>query len=449
MLSEEPVNQERRSQGMRNFIGVWAGQFLSLLGSSMTSFALGIWAWQQEGEAMPLALIGFFTYAPLILVTPFAGVLVDRWNRKWIMILSDLGAGMSTLAILGLMLTGSLQLWHIYVLTGIASACQGFQWPAYSTAISLLVPKEHFGRASGLIAVAENGSYILAPILAGIFLGFTGIHWVLIIDLLTCAAAIIILLLIVIPSINKKITETGETEDLLQRFTFGFRYILERKSLLGLQLVFLGANFMTVLGYGVLAPMILARSDNNAQLLGAVQSIAAIGGVLGGLALTFWGGPGKKIDGVLIGWLLSGLLGRFLTGITASPLVWSASVFMLAFIMPTINGSNQAIWQSKIPLAYQGRVFSARRLIAQVSIPLAMLLSGLMADHIFEPAMQDPGTWLSQTLGSVFGSVEGSGMSLMITVSGLLVSLVAILGLSSSVIRNINTLIPDNSLQNQ
>ncbi|MCC7208903.1 MAG: MFS transporter, partial [Anaerolineae bacterium] len=164
----------RSLTGMRAFSLVWFGQVISLTGSAMTAFGLTLWAYQLTGQATALALTAFFGFAPTVLLSPFAGVLVDRWNRKLVMMFSDLGAGLSTIVIFALYATGNLQIWHLFVANAFAGVFQAFQFPAYSASISLMLPKEQYGRAQGMMAMAESGSGILAPILAGALLGIVG-----------------------------------------------------------------------------------------------------------------------------------------------------------------------------------------------------------------------------------------------------------------------------------
>jgi len=421
---------------------IWVGQFFSITGSFMTSFALGIWAWEKTGSAQALALVGVFTFAPLIIVTPLVGVLVDRWNRKLVMMLSDLGAALASVVVLILLATGTLEIWHIYATTAFASIFQAFQWPAYSASATLMVPKKYYSRASGLISMIESASNITAPLLAGLLIGFIGVQGILIIDLLTFILAILTLLIVFIPQpslASNRIT----LKEFLQEMTFGFRYIFRREGLFKLQLVFFAANFMTVIGWAVVSPMVLARTGGDAQILGLVESFAAAGGLVGGLLLTIWGGPKKLVWGVLIGWILNGLLGRFLMGISALPWIWMLSAFLLAFFMPTINGSNQAIWQKKVPPEKQGRVFAIRRFIAQITIPISMGLSGWLADHVFEPAFSNTKEWGGRIFGLVFGVGPGSGLSMMIAISGMMVTLVGIAGLISKPIQNVESELPD------
>jgi MFS family permease len=436
---------KRRPKNVKAFVIIWIGQFLSMAGSFMTSFALGIWAWEKTGSAQALALVGVFTYAPLIIATPLVGVLVDRWNRKLVMMLSDLGAVIASVVVFILYVSGGLEIWHIYATTAFASVFQAFQWPAYSAAVTLMIPKEQYNRASGMISMVESMSNIVGPVLAGALIGVIGVQGILIIDMATFLIAIISLLIVVVPQPEiKRLKFTFQ--QFWQDVVFGFRYIFSRPGLMRLQLVFFGANFMTVIGWAVISPMVLARTGD-AQVLGFVESFAAVGGLVGAVFLMIWGGPKRLVNGILIGWTLNGLLGRFLMGVSGQPWVWMLSVFLLAFFMPTVNGSNQALWQKKVPPEQQGRVFAVRRFIAQITIPISMGLSGWMADSVFEPAFASPTGWGSRLFGGVFGTGPGSGMSMMIALSGLLVTAVGVLGLFSRDIRQIETRLPDCDLE--
>ena len=212
---------------------------------------------------------------------------------------------------------------------------------------------------------------------------------------------------------------------LFREALYGFKFILKRPSLLGLQLVFFVGNFLGTFMWTLMAPTILARTGDNTVVLGSVQSIASIGGILGGLLVTAWGGFKRKVRGVLLGWAMSGIF-AFAFGLGKTLIPWAAAVFLLELSAMVINPSNQAIWQSKVPPDVQGRVFSVRRMIAQVSGPLSMLLAGLLADHIFEPGMQTNGSLLNTTFGRIFGSGPGAGMSVLISITGLLTILVGL-----------------------
>jgi len=434
----------RRPQGMTAFTIVWFGQVVSLVGTAMSGFALTLWAYRTTGLATALSMVAFFNFAPMIIMSPIAGVLVDRWNRKWTMALSDLASAMATLAILLLFLTGHLQLWHLYVTGALSAAFQTFQWPAYSAAISMMVPKMQYQRASGMISMAESGSGIAAPILAGALVGILGFErlWVIFaIDLATFVVALGALILVTIP--NPPQVEPEHPESLLKQSMFGFHYIWQHRPLFDLQMVFFASNLIASLCLTIFPALVLARTGNNAAALGSTQSVAAIGGVAGGALLTAWGGPKRKVNGVLMGMVLTSLLGTLVVGLGRSLPVWLAGSFMMMMVLTILNGSNQAIWQSKVPPALQGRVFSVRRLIAQVTVPVAMLASGPLADKVFGPAMMPAGS-LALVFGWLTGTGAGAGISLMFVLAGLAGALVGIVGYLVPNVRDVERLIPDH-----
>jgi len=434
---------ERAPAGMFGFTVIALGQFVSMLGTGMTRFAITIYAWQVTGEATALALVGFFAFGPSVLLSPIAGAIVDRANRKLVMMLSDLAAGLMTLAVLGLYLTGELQIWHLFVTGALSGAFESFQFPAYSAAVTTMLPKEQYARANGMISLVESASGVISPILAGGLIGVLGIGGILTIDVITFCVALLALLVVFIPQPERSEAGRQGQGSLWSESGYGFKYILQRPSLLGLQLVFFGINFTSTFTWVLMAPMILARSGNQEVVLGSVQSMLGIGGVAGALLLSAWGGPRRRIHGVLLGMTLGSLFGAGLLGLGRGLLLWSAGAFFDAFFVPFINGSNQAIWQSKVAPDVQGRVFAVRRLIAQITAPLALLLAGPLADRVFEPAMQ-PGGTLAGPLGWLVGNAPGSGMSLILLATGLLGVAVGLVGYLIPRIRDVETLLPDH-----
>jgi MFS family permease len=436
------MSRNHRLAGMTGFTIVWAGQVVSLLGSAMTQFALTIWAWQITGEATALSLVAFFSFGPTVLVSPFAGALVDRWDRKLVMMLSDLAAGLSTIAILTLYATGLLQIWHLYVAGAFAGVFGAFQFPAYSAAVSVMLPKEQYARASGMLSLAESSSGIVAPVLAGILLGTIGIAGIMTIDVVTFVFAIGTLLLVFIPQPEQ--TEAGREGQgsLWSEALYGFRYILARPSLLGLQLTFFGINLLSTFGWVLLAPLVLARTGNQELVLGSVQSMLGVGGVIGGLVLSLWGGPKRRVHGVLLGMTLSSIP-AIIIGVGRGVIPWGLGAFLTMFFVPFINGSNQAIWQAKVAPDVQGRVFSVRRLIAQITAPVAMLIAGPLADRLFEPAMMPEGA-LAGWFGGLVGTGPGAGMGLLFVLTGVLGAAVGLGGYLFPAIRNAESILPDH-----
>lgn len=319
---------QKRPTGMVGFTIVWGGQVVSLLGTAMSNFGLTLWAYEVTGKATPLALIGFFFVTPIVFLGPFVGVLVDRGNRKLMMMLSDLGAALASLIVLILYATGHLQVWHLFITATISGTLQGFQWPAYSAAITLMLPKEQYARANGMMEMAGNASQVFAPLLAGTLIRPLGLAGLLIIDLVSAAVAISALILIRVPQPAR--TEAGHegAGNFFKETLYGFRYIFAQPSLLGLQTVFLMANFFSGLAYAVLAPMVLGCTGNNELVFGSVQSAGAIGGVIGSLAMSAWGGPKRRVHGVLLGWFCGSLVRQTVLGLGQALPIWAAGSFL-------------------------------------------------------------------------------------------------------------------------
>lgn len=449
-MTATPKPPAIQPSGMKAFTIVWLGQVVSFIGTGITRFALTIWAWDMTGQATALALVGFFSFAPIVLLSPFAGALVDRWNRKFVMMISDLGAGVSTIAILILYATGNLEVWHLYAAGAFTGVFESFQFPAYSAAVTMMVPKKQYARASGMMSLAEAGSGIFAPMLAGAIIGLAGgidlgMSIILLLDISTFLVAIFALLVVRIPNPPRTASGAEGQGSLWQEAAYGFKYIFRRPSLLGLQLVFFTINLTATFAIIVMAPMILARTGNNAAILGAVQSTSAVGGVIGALLLSVWGGPKNKVLGVVGGMLFSSLFGLTLLGLGQTVVVWLVAAFLATLFIPILNGSNQAIWQAKVAPDVQGRVFSARRLIAQITAPVAMLAAGPLADYVFEPALL-PGGALVPLFSGVVGVGPGAGMSLMIVLAGLMGVFASVVAYAVPAVRHAESLLPDHEV---
>jgi len=427
MLSNDSFSAARPT-GMPAFMLIVIGQVISLMGSSMTMFAANLWAWEQTGQATTLSLSALFGFAPTIFLCPFAGALVDRWNRKVVMMMSDLGAALATMILLILLTTGNLQVWHLFIANAVAGIFGAFQFPATSAAITLIVPKEHYGRANGLMWLTGPSASIFGPILAAALMAHIGFMGIMSVDIITCLFAVVALLFVVVPQPSRSQAGNTGKGNLWQEVVYGFRYIFERPSLLGIQLVFLSKNiFASPVLIVLVAPMILARTGNDELLLASVMSMGAIGGLVGGALLSAWGGPKRRIHGVLLGMVVLRLVGQGGLALGNRLHVWAAANFLVSFCLPIINGSNQAIWQAKVPPDIQGRVFSVRRFIAQFPTSFSMMLIGPLADKVFEPAMATGGA-LSPYLERFFGVGRGTGMAVLIFIGGVIGALIAVGG---------------------
>ncbi|MCP4420986.1 MAG: MFS transporter [Chloroflexi bacterium] len=430
---------------MRGFVFVWLGQVVSMLGTGMTNFAISFWIFQETGEATALTWAIFFFIAPSVLFSPVAGAIVDRSNRKTIMIVSDLLAGIATIVLLLVLAADNLQIWHIYIANLLAGAANAFQFPAYSAAVTMMLPKEQYGRAAGMLGLAGSASGILAPAFAGALLAPIGLVGIMFVDVVTFLFAIVTLMIVFIPQPEVTVEGRKGQGNLLQESAYGFRYIFARPSLLGLQMVFFWINFLAMFGFAVMVPMILARTGNDEIALASVQSLGAIGGVVGGLLLSTWGGPRRRVHGVLLGMAASSILGQALMGVGQGVFIWATAAFFGQLIIPILNGSNQAIWQAKVAPDVQGRVFAVRRLIAQITAPVATVIAGPLADNMFEPAMQPDGV-LAPLFGWLVGTGTGAGMGLMFVIAGLVGAAVGLGGYLFPSVRNAEDLLPDHDV---
>ena len=394
---------------MRTFILIWSGQLVSTVGSYMTEFALIIWAWELTGSATALALVGFFSQLPRIPITLIAGIVVDRFNRKQLMMLGDGIAALSTVGIGGLYLTDNLQIWHLYLAATLNGGFGQVQNLAYQTSVSLLVPRAQLTRANSLASSVHYGSAILGPALAGLLYPLIGLLGILLIDLLTFGGAIATLLISSIPQPSPQ--TIIKQESLLSNLTFGFRTVWQQPSLRSLLLITTLFWFFHDLGGAVYDPMILARTNGSARVLASAGAAAGIGGVTGAIILSAWGGPKKRVTGMLAGFIGAGL-SKTVFGLGRSPLIWLPAQFCSSLNFPLLGSSETAIWMEKIAPEEQGRVFAANSLVVQIMSAIAVLIAGPLADRGFESAMMAGGS-LSRLFSSSFGMASGAGMAVL------------------------------------
>jgi DHA3 family macrolide efflux protein-like MFS transporter len=434
----------KQPTGMAGFTLVWAGQLVSVLASSMTQFGFTIWAYQETGSAVALGLMQTAFTVPFLLLSPFAGVWVDRYNRKMMMMVSDLTAITATIGILVLNLTGNLQIWHLYAASVINGLGNTFQWPAYSATISTMLPKEKYNRANGMMSLVESGPGVLAPLLAGMLLPFIHLIGILFLDVATFFIAIITLLLVHIPQPAR--TQAGEAGrgSLFREAAFGFQYIFARKGLLGLLLFFISLNIAAGMSFPILAPFILTRTGNNSSIFGAVESAMAIGAVLGGLIVSLWGGFKRQMKNIFLGEFLTGLVIMSLFGMGRSLPAWAAAAIIGCIFPVFTNSASQAIWQAKVAPDLQGRVFSARRMIAWITGPITPVIAGALADYVMEPGMQ-AGGGLADAFSWLVGTEPGSDMALQFVLAGVVYMLITlVVFLFFPVVRNLEDNLPDH-----
>ncbi len=433
----EPEAFAASAGGFRVFVLLWLGQVISTLGSSMTTFAVGVWVYQSTGSATRYALIIFFHVLPGLVAAPLAGALVDRWERRRVLIASDVMAGLSTMILLLLVWQGRLEHWQIYVLVAINSVFSSFQMPAFTASVSLLVPPRHLGRAAGMGQVGEAASRIVSPLLAGVLLVKISLMGILFVDLVTLLLALLTLVVIRIPRPPAAAEDEAQGEarkSLADEAHRGFAYLRDRPGLLSLLLMFTSVNFALGVMQSLLAPLVLTIAS--ADALGLVLSVAAAGLLAGGLLMSVWGGPKRRVRAIF-GCVGIQALVLLVAGLKPSVTLLAGSAFIFMLSMGVLTGCSTAFWQSKVAPGIQGRVFAIRRMIAMSSLPLAYLLGGPLAERVFEPLAA-----AGLLPGASFDGAE-PGIRLLFMTLGLLLLLILAVGYSYPRLRRVEEELPD------
>jgi MFS family permease len=428
------------NQSMRTFFVVWIGQVISILGSGMTGFALGVWVYQQTGSATGFALTLLFNMLPKALVAPLAGVLADRYDRRRIMMLADTSAGIATLVVALLYMSANLDTWHIYLLTALNASASALQGPAFGAAVTQLVPKAQFGRANGLLQLGGGIGQVIAPVLAGAFIGVFGLASVLLFDMVTFLFAVATLLLVRFPEFYQEGAQNPEVDRAwMAQIRQAVRYLLDRPGLFGLTLVLALANFFVGVAEAVLTPMVL--SFTSPDKLGFVLTIGGIGMMVGSLLVSVLGGGKRKVYAAFGAYALLGA-SVIVAGVQPSITLVSIALFLVFFFLPTVMSASQAIMQAKVAPEIQGRVFGLRMFVNTLAFAVAYLLGGPLADNIFEPWMVEGGA-LAGILGPVIGIGPGRGMGLMFISMGLLSVITALSAFAYPRIRRVEVELPD------
>jgi MFS family permease len=424
---------------MVTFLLVWIGQFVSVIGSRLTGFALGVWIYQHTHSVTQFALIYLFTYLPGTLLSPIAGTLVDRCDRRQVMIVSNCGSGLSILVIAWLFFAGRLEVWQIYLALAVISTCNILLLSAYTAAITLLVPKHHFSRASGMVQLAQAASQILAPTLAGMLVMTIQVQGVLLIDCITFLFALATLLCIRFPKLEGSSESAVGERSLFKEIATGWKYIATRSGLLGLLLFFTIPYFTLGTLETLFTPMVLSFAST-AQL-GVILSIGGLGWLSGSVCISLWGGPKRRVYGVFSFVILQGLL-LFLGALKPSVPIAAVGIFGYLFAYPILLSCSQAIWQSKVAPDFQGRVFGVRYLIEHLPPPIAYLTAGSLADYIFEPLFASGGL-LTRSIGQIIGAGSGRGIALMFILVGMLNILATVVAYRYPRLRLIEDELPD------
>ncbi len=397
---------------LKPFLILWSTQSFSQLGSSMTGFALTLWLYETTGSALKMALASVCSYGPYVLMSIFAGALSDKWDKRKTMLASDAFAALCTVAVLVLLKTGSLRPWHLYVLNALNGLMNTVQSPAGDVAMTMLTPKEHYQRVSGLKSFSHSLNTILHPIFATAVFSLSGLPGVICVDLGTFFVAFVSLLLFVrIPSPNPNIERS---ERLSESVRAGLTFLRENGLILRLILFLAGVNMIASAFDAVLPPYVLSFDNGGEAVLGAVTACAGFATLAGSVLVTLLPPPKNRVRVIVASVLFSLGVENFILAFARTPLWWCIAQLAGWSVIPLMNANMDVILRSTVPRDMQGRVFSCRNTLQFFTIPIGTFLGGFMVDRVCKPLLSGA----AGLPALLFGTGKGSGAALMMFLLG-------------------------------
>lgn len=404
---------------LKYFIILWLSQSFSAFGSAMTNFALIIWSYQQYGSALQTAMTAICSYAPYVVMSIFAGALSDRWNKKITMLVCDSFAAVSTVIVLVLISTETLEIWHIYCLNALNGLMNTIQQPSADVTTSLLVPKKHYHRVSGMRSFSSSITSIITPVIATALLSFFGITVVIIIDLVTFAAAFLCLLFFI--KIPESRQENSKREGVLQSAKQGLMYLKQNRGILDLILFLAAINLVASIYNAALPAMLLSRQNGGELALGTVNAVVGAATLVGSILVSIMPAPKSRVKVICNALLFSMSTENFFLAFGGSLPYWCIGAALGWVFIPIMSANMDVLFRNHIPLEMQGRVYSTRNTLQFFTIPIGYFLGGFLVDNVFEPFMRrqkdNPFTYL-------FGSEKGAGAAflfMIIAVAGIAV----------------------------
>lgn len=401
------------------FYVIWVGQFVSMIGTHLTGFALGVWLFQRTGSVLDFSQLTLFATLPALLLMPWSGALADRWDRRTILILCEVLALLCTTGMALLFWFDRFQVWQLMALQGLLSVSLAFQGPAAYATITALVPKSQFAKAGGLFQIANAMAQFGGPLLAAAALGVIGITGIVTLDAVSFAIALLALLVARFPALAR--TSAGAEGGKVRRHAlrdmeWAFNYLVERPAMAVLYLYTTLGSFLSGIVVTLVAPLVL--SDHNEKVLSWVSTSGAVGVLASGLVLVMWGGPKRFTPLVLALHIVQGAAIAGAGWFHGSVYALCACAFVAMCSSSTLAGYMSAVWRRKVPRERQGAFAALQQAVALALIPFAALIGGTLAHYVFEPALSAGGIWHG-SVGPWLGTGDGSGTALLFVVAGL------------------------------
>ncbi len=361
------------------FFTIWAGQALSLLGSQIVQFALVWWLTETSGSATVLAMSTLAALIPQIVITPFAGALVDRWNRRKVMIVADGALALAALGLAFLFGFGAIRIWHIYAVIFVRSVGGAFHWSAMFASTAMMVPSQHLSRIAGLNSALQGAATLLSPIMGAFLYSLVAMQAIIAIDVITAALAIFPLLFIVIP--QPAVDAAGNSFTLFRDVQQGIRYVWDHQGILFILGIAMILNLVAFPAFALLPLHVTEYLGREAVDFATLQSVMGAGMIVGGLLLAAWKALKRRMIAAMVGLAFQGA-GLFLLGMAPESMFWLAIVAVIVFstINPISNGLLTSTIQRVVPPEKLGRVFSLLSSGCQLMSPLGLAIAGPIGD---------------------------------------------------------------------
>jgi len=406
---------------LRDFLILWSTQSVSQLGSSITTFALTLWLYEQTGSSLSTAALTICSYAPYIVMSIFAGALTDRFNKKRTMLSCDLFAAICTIIVLVLFRTNRLMVWHLYVLNGISGLMNTVQQPASEVAMTLIIPEKYYQKTSGLRSLSRSLISILNPLIATALYSFAGLNIVIAVDIGSFSVAFTALLFFI--RIPENRYEKGE--NVLDLAKEGLTFLKKNPLIMTLILFMSGVNLVASAFDATLPGYVIPNPRGGSSVLGIVTSCAGIAMIIGSLIVSFLPKPKDRVRIIYLTMLFSLGTENFLLAFSREPALWCISQIIGWLLVPIMNANLDVILRTSIPLELQGRVYACRNTFQFFTIPIGLFLGGFMVDNVCEPFMHTYDDL--PILKTLFGTGKGSGAALMMFILGVCGSCICII----------------------
>lgn len=406
---------------LKDFLILWSTQSISQLGSSITAFALTLWLYERTGSSLSTAALTICSYAPYVLMSIFAGVLTDRFNKKRTMLSCDLFAAICTIIVFILFRTNCLRVWHLYALNGISGLMNTVQQPASEVAMTLIVPEKYYQKTSGLCSMSRSLISILNPLIATALYSFAGLNIVIAVDLGSFFVAFLALLFLIKIPQNKY--EKGEK--VLHLAKEGFIFLKENPLIMTLILFMSGVNLVASAFDATLPGYVIPNPKGGSSILGIVTSCAGIAMIIGSLMVSVLPKPKDRVRVIYLTMLFSLSTENFLLAFSREPVLWCIGQIIGWILVPIMSANMDVILRTTIPVELQGRVYACRNTLQFFTIPIGLFLGGFMVDNICEPFMNTSENL--SILKTFFGTGKGSGAALMMFILGVCGSLICII----------------------